>query len=97
VWNNSQQLIIKDSESFVREIESLKKIGGKKISVEAGVKTWQLFLQNSLFDEILLLIHPIIAGQVKKLFADVGAKATMQLKSSKLYENGVVGLHYQKR
>jgi dihydrofolate reductase len=97
VWNNSQQLMIKDSESRVHEIENLKKSGGKNISVEAGVKTWQLFLQSSLFDEILLLIHPIVAGQGKKLFADVGAKAPMQLKNSKVYENGVVGLHYQKR
>jgi dihydrofolate reductase len=97
VWDNSQQLMIKDSESLVREIENLKKDGGKNISVEAGVKTWQLFLQNSLFDEILLLIHPILAGQGKKLFADVGAKMTMQLINSKVYENSVVGLHYQKR
>jgi dihydrofolate reductase len=97
VWNNSQQLMIKDSESLVREIENLKKSGGKNISVEAGVKTWQLFLQNSLFDEILLLIHPIVAGQGKRLFADVGAKVTMQLINSKVYENSVVGLHYQKR
>lgn len=97
VWNNSQQLFIKDSGSLVRRIENLKKSGGKNISVEAGVKTWQLFLQNSLFDEILLLIHPIVAGQGKKLFANVGVKTPMQLKNSKVYENGVVGLHYQKR
>ncbi len=97
VWNNSQQLFIKDSESLVCEIENLKKSKGKNISVEAGVKTWQLFLQNSLFDEILLLIHPIISGRGKKLFAAVGAKTPMQLINSKMYENGVVGLHYQKR
>jgi dihydrofolate reductase len=35
VRNNSQQLMIKDSESLVREIENLKKSGGKNISVEA--------------------------------------------------------------
>lgn len=89
--------MIKDSESLVHEIENLKKSGGKNISVEAGVKTWRLFLQNSLFDEILLLIHPTVAGQGKKLFADVGVKTPMQLKNSKVYENGVVGLHYQRR
>jgi dihydrofolate reductase len=47
--------------------------------------------------EISLLIHPIVAGQGKKLFADVGAKVPMQLVNSKVFENGVVGLHYQKR
>ena len=95
VWSNSQQMVIKDGESLVREIENLKKSEGKNISVEAGTKTWQLFLENSLFDEILLFIQPIVAGQGTKLF-EVGAKMTMRLINSKVYENGVVGLHYQK-
>jgi dihydrofolate reductase len=96
VWNNSQQLIIKDIKSFVREIEDLKKMDGKNISVESGVKTWQLFLQNSLFDELWLLVHPVIAAHGEKLFMDVGTEFSMQLSNSKIYKNGVVGLHYQK-
>jgi dihydrofolate reductase len=96
VWNNSQQLIYKDSESFVREIENLKKSEGKNISVESGVKTWRLFIQNALFDDIMLFIHPVIAAQGEKLFTDVGTKFSMQLSNSKIYKNGVVGLHYQK-
>jgi dihydrofolate reductase len=95
VWRNSKQLTIKDSESFVHEIENLKKSEGKNISVEAGTKTWQLFLRNSLFDEILLFIQPVVAGQGTKLF-EVGAKTNMKLINSKVYENGVVGLRYQK-
>lgn len=97
VWNNSQRLSIKANESLVHEIENLKKTTEKNISVEAGIKTWQLFLDNSLFDKILLFIQPVVAGQGTKLFADaVGAKVTMRLINSKVYENGVVGLHYQK-
>ncbi|MEO9363681.1 MAG: dihydrofolate reductase family protein [Nitrososphaera sp.] len=94
VWNNSRQLVIQDG-GFVREIENLRKSEGD-ISVEAGMKTWQLFLQNSLFDEILLFVQPIIAGHGTRLFADAGAKTAMRLISTKAYENGVVKLHYQK-
>jgi dihydrofolate reductase len=96
VWNNSQQLIFDDSESLVREIENLKNSEGKNISVESGVKTWQLFLQNSLFDELWLLVHPVVAAQGEKLFTDVGTKFSLHLSNSKIYKNGVVGLHYQK-
>ena len=96
VWNISQQLTIESDESLVNEIKNLKNSGVEKISVEARIKTWQLFLQNSLFDEMLLFIQPVVAGQETKLFADVGAKTTMQLISSRVFENGVVKLHYQK-
>ncbi|TDF89722.1 dihydrofolate reductase family protein [Paenibacillus piri] len=96
VWNNSQQLVIDDSESFVREIKNLKNREGKNISVESGVKTWQLFLQHSLFDEMWLLVHPVVAVQGEKLFTHVETKFSLQLSDSKIYKNGVVGLHYQK-
>jgi hypothetical protein len=45
---------------------------------------------------MLLFIQPVVAGQETKLFADVGEKTTMQLISSRVFENGVVKLHYQK-
>jgi dihydrofolate reductase len=86
VWNISQQLTIESDESLVNEIKNLKNSGVEKISVEARIKTWQLFLQNSLFDEMLLFIQPVVAGQETKLFADVGAKTTMQLISSRVFE-----------
>lgn len=97
VWNNSQQLLVQDSDSLIREIENLKKSEGKNISVESGVKTWQLFIQHSLFDELRLLVHPVVAAQGDKLFADVGAQLPLHLSSSKTYKNGVVELNYKRR
>lgn len=96
VWNNSEQLPVNDRESLVREIENLKKSKGKKISVESGAKTWQLFIQNALFDEIWLFIHPLVVARGEKLFADNEIKYLMRLYNSKIYRNGVVGLYYQK-
>jgi dihydrofolate reductase len=96
VWNNSQQLTVKDGGSLAREIESLKKSEGKNISVDAGLKTWQLFLQNSLFDEIFMYIHPVDAGRGTKLFDGVGTNAAMRLVDTKIHDSGIVGLRYQK-
>lgn len=95
VWNNSQQLAVRDGESLVREIESLKKSGEKDISVESGAKTWQLFLQNSLFDEIVLYVHPLVAGQGTRLFDGLG-KIALRLMNATAFENGIVKLYYQK-
>lgn len=96
VWKNSRQLPVNDRASLVRTVEALKNDDGRNISVESGMGAWQLFIQNDLFDEIWMWIHPIAVGQGEKLFADTGAAATMQLIHSKVYENGVVGLRYQK-
>ena len=96
VWKNSRQLPIQDEDSLFREIENLKKGEGKNISVESGVGAWQLFIQNSLFDEIWLFVHPVVVGRGDQLFRDVEAKFSMRLHNSKIYQNGVVGLYYQK-
>lgn len=96
VWANSEQLTIKDWESFAEVIKKLKESDGKTISVESGLKTWQLFLENSLFDELRIVIHPVIAGQGDKLFSDEAAKSSLQLMSSRLHKNGVISLTYQR-
>src|SRR5690606_16444733 len=96
VWTNSQQLMIKDSASLAHEIDNLKKEEGKNISVESGATTWQLFIQNSLFDELWVWVHPVVAAQGEPLFKDVESKFSLRLHNSKTYQNGVVGLYYQK-
>lgn len=95
-WRNSRQLPIKDNESLVREIKALKNDNGRNISVESGVGAWQAFIQNDLFDELWMWVHPVVVAEGEKLFADVRKKFSLRLSNSKVYENGVVGLYYQK-
>ncbi|PTM59344.1 dihydrofolate reductase family protein [Desmospora activa] len=95
IWRNSQQIIVKDDDSVARELENLKK-HAKTISVESGVKTWQRLIQSDLFDELWVLIHPVVASQGERLFALANKQFSMRLSSTKTYQNGVVGLYYQK-
>jgi len=67
------------------------------ISVESGVGTWRLFIETSLYDELWLLIHPVVAGQGDRLFDVRPGQIAMQLDNCKVYENGVVGLCYRRR
>ncbi|CAH0120934.1 MULTISPECIES: dihydrofolate reductase family protein [unclassified Paenibacillus] len=95
VWRNSEQILAIDDESVAREIGKLKQRAGK-ISVESGVGTWQRLIRQDLFDELWLLVHPVVASDGEKLFALADKPFSMNLSGSKIYKNGVVGLHYQK-
>ncbi len=96
VWNNSRQLPLQNDESIVSEVEKLKNSGGNNISVESGVGAWQLFLQKDLFDEIWIFVHPVVVGKGEKLFENAQSKILLKMDQSKQYENGVIGLNYQK-
>ncbi len=95
-WKNSEQLTITDWASFPQEIEKLRQSDGKTISVESGLKTWQLFLENALFDELRIVIHPVIVGQGDKLFSEDISTLNLNLVNSKVHKNGVISLTYQR-
>jgi dihydrofolate reductase len=94
-WRNSEPVTVTDDESFVREMEKLKSKFGK-LSVESGVKTWQRCIKHRLFDELWVLVHPVIASEGDRLFALARQQQPLKLVNSKTYQNGVVGLHYRK-
>jgi len=95
VWNHSQQLLFSDRETLIRDMEELKReSGGKHISVESGIRTWRLFLEAGLFDEMRLFVHPVIAGQGEKLFSGSEPEVSMRLLNRFDFEGGVVLQHY---
>jgi dihydrofolate reductase len=53
----------------------------------------QWLLEQGLVDELHLLVHPIVVGKGKKLFAD-GAQVPLELKSSTQFSTGVMHLVY---
>ena len=50
-------------------------------------------LEQGLVDELHLLVHPIVVGHGKKLFAD-GATVPLKLVSSTTFDSGVLHLVY---
>jgi len=96
VWRNSEQIWIRDTESFVQEMHALKHTAGI-VSVESGLKTWQLFIEHELFDDLWVFVHPVIAAEGERLFDAARNRHPLQLTSSKTYSNGAVGLYYQRK
>ena len=96
VWKNSELLRVKDSAAFKQAIARLKDMPGKNITVDSGEGTWRSFLENDLWDGIDMLIHPLVIGNGKPLFASMSIKVPLRLMESKTYDNGVVNLRYER-
>jgi dihydrofolate reductase len=96
VWRNSELLKIDGIESLERKLEKLKNENEKDITVESGLKLWQIFIQNSLFDVISWHVHPVIAGDGEKLFDDDFKRIPLRLGKTKTFDNGIVQINYSK-
>lgn len=92
-WSNST-LIEGDLEAFVRD---LKARPGGTISAMAGMSLVRQLLLAGLMDELTLIIHPVVAGKGRRLFADCTATTRLALKSSQVTSKGNVVLTYAKR
>mgnify|MGYP000879844381 CR=1 FL=1 len=64
--------------------------------MESGIRTWHRCLRHDLFDALWVLVHPVIAGEGDRLFDAARGQRRLKLTDSKTYQNGVVGLRYQK-
>jgi len=88
-WRNSTRL------STMEEVADLKEKLDKDIVVLGSGELVQSLLQAGLVDELILLIHPILLGTGRRLFADVAARADLTLTGSRTTGTGVVVATYR--
>jgi dihydrofolate reductase len=91
-WANST--LIKGD--LAASIERLKAGDGKAIAVAGSPGLVRSLLDQNLLDELVLLIHPVIAGEGrKKLFADDAQLTRLELVSAQPTRSGVVIATYR--
>jgi dihydrofolate reductase len=80
------------------EILKLKQQQGKNISL-GGVDLAGQLVALGLVDEFHFVIHPVIAGEGRRLFDDIvlPEQLNLTLASSKALNSGLVALHYLKQ
>jgi dihydrofolate reductase len=88
-WENTTVLGI-DWRDRVRE---LKEEDGGDIVVTGSLSLVPAVIEAGLVDEYRLFVYPAVQGRGRRLFPD-GLEATLALKDSKTFENGVVLLVY---
>src|SRR5229473_1429851 len=90
-WSNSTLLKGDAAEAVAR----LKEVQGKDLLVMGSGELVQSLMRHNLVDEYVLLIHPLVLGSGRRLFADGGAFAALRLVDTKTTTTGVVIATYQ--
>ena len=83
--------------SYLGDLPKLKRLPGKNIGTAGSPTLVRSLLEQGLLDELILLVHPVVAGSGKRLFKDGDSLKRLQLLSSKPTRTGTVILTYQPR
>jgi dihydrofolate reductase len=76
------------------EVAALKKQPGKDIYLIGGARTTASLLDAGLVDELRLIVHPLIAGGGKALFAATDRRHGLELRKVEQLQGGRVSLFY---
>ncbi|ACQ78709.1 bifunctional deaminase-reductase domain protein [Beutenbergia cavernae DSM 12333] len=102
-WQNTTVV----AHDVLREVARLKESPGRDIAVTGSITLTQALLAAGLVDELRLLVHPIVLGAGRRLFADGGAfadgeapgrgatRVPLALASSTTFATGVLDLTYR--
>ena len=90
-WANTA-LISDDVEA---QIAALKQQEGRDIAMSGSAVLVEWLLGHGLLDELRLMLHPIVVGRGRRLFADGPASTALELVESRTFETGVLDLTYR--
>jgi dihydrofolate reductase len=90
-WNNSMLL----QDDVAAEVAKLKRQPGNELQVHGSATLVRTLMERGLVDEYRLLIHPVVLGNGKRLFADGTTPAALELIDTKTTSRGVVAHIYQ--
>jgi dihydrofolate reductase len=76
-------------------VAKLKQGEGKDLVIMGSGQLAQALMAAGLIDEFTLLIHPVVLGDGRRLFADGGALATMTLNELTTTTKGVAIATYR--
>ena len=91
-WKNSTLV----SGNLPGVIGELKQKPGKNIGVAGSPTLVRSLLRDDLLDELILMIHPVIVGSGKRLFAEGDTLKRLSLVQSSITRSGVAILTYHR-
>lgn len=77
-------------------INTIKQQEGKNILIFGSPRASQSLLNEGLIDEFWLFVNPILLGQGMPLFKAINGKTQLKLVESKIFDCGVIAIHYEK-
>ena len=90
-WENTEIL----SGDVAQKLTDIKAQDGGDITMGGSATTVRWLLRESLLDELILLVHPLVAGKgLARLFPADEPSTPLELLSSSTFESGVLNLSY---
>ena len=80
-----------------RLVNYLKGQAGKNIYCDGGAEIANELMKNTLVDEFIISVIPILLGEGIRLFKEDRPEQRLELISSKQYEKGLIQLHYKRK
>lgn len=91
-WSNSTLL----TGAAAKAVATLKEQPGKDIAVLGSGELVQTLMQHNLVDIYVILIHPLVLGEGRRLFPDGSAFSALQLGDAVTTTMGVVIATYRR-
>lgn len=81
----------------MEELRRLKQQPGKTISVDS-ISMLPDLIEGRLIDELYLVVHPVLAGEGRRLLdaGDLAEKLELKLIGNTTFKSGCVALHYRR-
>lgn len=89
---DAQLQVIRDDPAEI--VRKLKAQDGKPIYLCGGGNLAGYLLEQGLVDEVILKVNPVFFGGGIPLFGEVHQTVNLSLLDTKIYNNGVIFLHY---
>jgi dihydrofolate reductase len=93
-WDNAELLIVKNDNDLIEAVTEIKRRPGKDLGVPGGIRTAQTFVRLGLIDEYVLMVHPVVIGNGKRVFT---SRTNLELISTESYDSGVMRVCYRLR
>jgi dihydrofolate reductase len=82
------------SRNLLDEVLKLKKQPGQDLLLSGSAQLFNTLAQENLIDLYRFMLHPIILGKGKRLFADNVDRRVLALSETKAFKGGIVILEY---
>ena len=79
---------------LVEEIRKLKQESGRDLLLSGSAQLFNAMMRENLIDLYRFMVHPIVLGKGKRLFADGAGTRTLNLTDTKRFSAGIVIMEY---
>ena len=76
------------------QVRELKKLPGHDLLLSGSAQLFHALMQENVIDLYRFMLHPVVLGKGKRLFADGGGKTVLALAETKKFSSGIVILEY---